>query len=335
MRWKRWLDSRPARLLRAHWLEAVAVISIVGLVIGVSPTRLASAYRHLQARVLLLMLGVVLAQYLTRGAAWWVTLRHIGVRISLWRTELAELAGQVLIFVPTGDLARAALAEEHAEGGNRKPGQLLGSIAFQELLFLTVLGLGVVPKILHEPGLALTALLITVSQLGILGLIVWKPAYDWSLSHVERIRLLRRFDKQLRNLRVAFVELLDPRVLAAVLVCDAVAAALSYLLFWIALRSVGVEHVSYVTAAFVLSLSHIVSALSFIPGSAGAFEGLVILLMLSNGVAPGEGAAAGLLYRGFNDIVMAGFGVLAGAGLRAAKARRTTRRRRARSRRTT
>ena len=310
-------------------------MSIAALVIGVNPLRLVGAYRHVQAPVLLLMLGVAITQYLTRGAAWWVTLRHIGVRISLWRAELAELAGQTLIFVPTGDLARAALVGEHAEGGNRRPGRLIGSIAFQELLFLTVLGLGVVPKLFQEPGIAIAALLITVSQLGILGLIVWKPAYNWSLGQVERVRLLRRFDKQLRNLRVAFLELLDVRVLAAVLVCDAVAAALSYLLFWISLRAVGVDHVSYVTAAFVLSLSHIISALSFIPGSAGAFEGLVILLMLSNGVSPGEGAAAGLLYRGFNDIVMAGVGVLAGAGLRGVKARGTSRRRRTRSRRTT
>lgn len=330
------IRSRPLKFLRAHWLEAVAVVSIVALIIGVNPTRLVRAYSHLQPSLLLLMFGVTAAMYLVRGGAWWVSLRHLGVRIGLLRTELIEMAGQTLIFVPTGDLARAALVERQAPGGNRAPGQLIGSIAFQELLFLTVFGLGVLPKVVGEPGPVLIVVLVTLAQLGIVALIAWRPAYEWSLRQVERIRFLRRFDRHLRQLRKAFLELLDLRVLPAVLVCDVAASALAWLLFWLALRGVGAVHVSLVTAAFVISLSHVVSGLSFIPGSAGAFEGIVILLMAANGVSPGEGAAAGLLYRGFNDIVMAGVGAGAGAVLRAGRPEPApSRRRRAGRRRTT
>ena len=77
-----------------------------------------------------------------------------------------------------------------------------------------------------------------------------------------------------------------------------------------ALHAVGQTQVGLIAASFVLALSFVISGISLIPGGVGPFEGLLTVLMIANGVPVAAGAAAGLLFRGFNDILMAGIGAV-------------------------
>lgn len=321
----RWAQGRPLiggllKVLRRHWLEAIAVACLVGLVVGVNPARLLGVFAKVRWQILLLMVPVCLGMYLTRSLGWWVTLRRIGVRISILRAVEVEFAGQVMVFMPTGDLARVALILETGSSG-KDAGQLTSTIAFQEILYMTLVGLGVVPRIAQHPDVALLVLFMTIGYAGILVVLTWEPAYLRAVRAVEKIRVLRRFDKDLKRLRPAFLELLEARVLLAVTLCNAAAVALSFLLFFLALEAIGVTGVSFVTAAFILALGHLLSGVSLIPGGAGVFEGLITVLMVANGIPASEGAAAGLLYRGFNDVFMAGVGATLGVILKKTSAR--------------
>jgi uncharacterized membrane protein YbhN (UPF0104 family) len=300
--------ARTWRFLRAHWLETFAAVSLVALIVAVNPPKLAQTLSRMSWHVALLMLPVAFASYVARGVAWWVGLRTIGSVISVWRTVAIEIAGQVMVFLPLGDLARVAMVRR-AGFRRREPGELAGTIAFQELVFMTLLGFGVLPRVATQRDVALLVVLMTLAHAGIFTILVWKRAYDWAVDTVERVRLLRRFDRQLRDLRPAFVKLFTPRALVPILLCNAVAAGLNFLLFYLALRALGQDSVSFVSAAFVLGLSYIIAGLSFIPAGIGAFEGLATVVMISNGIPPATGAAVTLLYRGYNDILMA----LAGA----------------------
>ena len=128
------------RFLGRHWLAVVAVVCIFGLVLGVNPSKLAGVLRKTDWRIALLMIPVTLATYVLRGTAWWLALRKIGERITLVRCLAVEFAGQVMIFLPMGDLARVAMARRSV---NRPPaaGRVAGTIAFQELVYLTLVGL--------------------------------------------------------------------------------------------------------------------------------------------------------------------------------------------------
>jgi glycosyltransferase 2 family protein len=293
-----------SRFLRAHWLETVALVSIVALIVAVDPPRLIHTFARMSWQIALAMIPVAFATYVVRGLAWYVALRHIGSRLSLWRTVAIEIAGQVMVFMPMGDLARVAMARR-AGYRRRDAGELAGTIAFQELVFMTFLGFGVLPRVATQRDVALLVLLMTLAHVGIFAILIWKRAYDWAVRTVEKVRFLRRFDKQLRDLRPAFVALFHPRALVPILLCNAVAAGLNFLLFYLALRALGQDSISFVSAAFVLGLSYIVAGLSFIPGGVGAFEGLATVVMIGNGIPPAIGAAVTLLYRGYNDILMA------------------------------
>jgi hypothetical protein len=66
----------------------------------------------------------------------------------------------------------------------------------------------------------------------------------------------------------------------------------------------------FIAAAFVLALSFVYLRDQPHPRRGGPFEGLLTVLMIANGVPVAAGAAAGLLLRGFSDILMAGVGAV-------------------------
>jgi uncharacterized protein (TIRG00374 family) len=298
-----------ARALRRYALEIVAVLCLLALVLAVNPTTLAGVFRKANVGLILLMLPVTLGTYLARSLAWWFTLRQVKVDVDIRHSIAVEFAGQTMVFMPTGDLARIALIKE-VTGTRRSSGELTATIAFQELLFMTLMGLGVLPRVASHPDIALLVIVMVLVHLLILTILIWQPAYDWAIGIVEKVRALRRFDPQLRSIRPAFIELLHLRVVIPVLLCNAVAVFLSYLLFYLSLHAVGQTQVGFIAATFVLALSFVISGISLIPGGVGPFEGLLTVLMIANGVPVAAGAAAGLLFRGFNDILMAGVGAV-------------------------
>ncbi len=316
--------------LQRHLLAVIAVLCIVGLVLGVNPSRLAAALHKTNWRIALLMIPVTVATYVLRGAAWWLALRKIGERISLARCLAIEFAGQVMIFLPMGDLARVAMARR-ADKSPPGAGKVAGTIAFQELVYLTLVGLGVLPRVFSQPGIAILVVIMTTAHVAVFTILIWKRAYQWALRTVERIRLLRRFDAQLRELQPTFAELFTPSTLLPVLVLNVLSVLLTYLLFYLAVAALGATQVSFIAAAFVLGLSYILSALSFLPGGLGVFEGLLTVLMIANGVPPAVGAAAGLLYRAYNDVLMAMLGAVAGLFVRKPPTKRERSRSRPRS----
>jgi glycosyltransferase 2 family protein len=306
---------RCLRFLRRHWLECVALASLIGLVVAVNPVALFGLYRRISVGPAVLMVPVVATAYVFRGLGWWIALRHLGVQVSPWRGVLVMIAGQTLIFMPTGDLARVALLQETGASG-RDEGTLAGSVAYQELLFMTLLGLGVLPRVFAHPDVALLVLLMTALHVGVFLVLLWDRAYDWAVGLVERFRVLRRFDRQLRSLRPAFLAMLRPRNLLGTVACNAVAAVAMFLLFYLALRALGVTQVDPLGAAFVYGLAHILGGLSFLPGGVGSSEAISVVLLAGRGVPPADGAAAAVLFRAYNDLLMALLGVGAGLLLR-------------------
>jgi len=314
LRGQRW--ARPGlAFLRRHWMLVVALLSIVGLVLAVNPGKLGGVLEHVQLRPLLLMLPCTVAIYVVRGFGWHVALRATGLKISLYRTLTVMIAGQALIFLPAGDLARVKMVKDTGSG-DHDAGELTGTIAFQELLYLSIMGFAVLPAIAQHPDIGGLVALITLAQLSILGILLWEPGYNFAVRMVERIRLLRRFDRELRDIRPAFVHLFTPRAGIPILVFNALAVSLAFALFLLALHAVGVNNVGFAKAAFIYALGHILAGLSFLPGGVGVYEGVLTGFMALQGVPPPQGAAAALLYRGFNDLMMAALGIGAGWWLR-------------------
>lgn len=306
----RW--SRPALGFAAHhWMPVVAVLSIAGLVLAVNPAKLWGVLSHVHVLPLLLMLPCTVAIYVVRAFGWHIALRHIGVKISAHRTVTVMLAGQAMVFLPAGDLARVKMVSDSGASGH-DAGELTGTIAFQELLYMTLMGFAVLPAIAQHPDIGALVAVLTAAQVGIFVILLWERGYNFAVRTVERISFLRRFDKELRDIRPAFVHLFQPRAGIPIVLINAVAVVFAFGLFLLALRAVGVTNIGFAKAAFIYALGHILAALTFVPGGVGIYEGILTAFMALQGVPPSTGAAAALLYRGFNDIFMALIGLSAG-----------------------
>lgn len=317
--WRRLAGKTALRpvlgFLRKHWMVVLAVLSILGLVIAVNPAKLGGVLERVHLVPLLLMVPTTIAIYVVRAFGWHVALRRTGVEITVHRTTTIMIAGQALVFLPAGDLARVKMIADTGSGGH-DAGEVTGTVAFQELLYMSLMGFAVLPAIAQHPDIGAVVAVITLAQVSIFVVLLWKRGYDFAVRMVERIGFLRRFDQQLRDIRPAFVHLFSPRAGIPIVAWNALAVALAFLLFELALHAVGVTNVGYAKAAFIYALGHILAALSFLPGGVGVYEGVLTAFMALQGVPPEEGAAAALLYRGFNDIMMACFGLGAGWWLR-------------------
>jgi len=286
-----------------YWLLLLAAAGLVALVVAVNPPRLVAVLSRMRWQLALLMVPVTLVVYICQGTAWWVALRRTGVRISLFRCLTLEFAGQVFVYLPLGDLARVALM--HRARPRERVGALTGTVVFQELTYMMLVGFGVLPRVASRLDVTLLVLLMTALHVGVVTTIVWKPAYDRGRRLAERFKPLQRFDRALRELRPAFLELLGWRSALPIIALQSAAALLSFVLFHMALLALGLTHISFVTSTFILGLSYILAGMSFVPGGLGAFEGLLTILMVGNGVPAAAGAAAGLVYRSFTDLLTA------------------------------
>jgi uncharacterized membrane protein YbhN (UPF0104 family) len=291
------------RQLRRYWAELFAAAGLVALIVGVNPLQLGRVFGHIDWRVAMLMVPVVLTLYVFRGWAWWVALRAIGEPIGFVQTQLIEFAGQVMIILPLGDLSRVAMVR--AGSNEQGAGAITATVALQEIAYMLLVSLGTLPRLAQHPNVALLMLATTLAFSSVFVILLWEPAYERAVRVVEHVKYLRRFDRQLHEIRPAFLRLCRWRTLVPIVMLQATAAALSFLLFYLALLAIGLGSVSYITAVFALGVSYTFAAVSFLPLGIGAFEGLLTVVLITLGIPAAAGAASGLLYRGYNDVLMA------------------------------
>ena len=310
----RWVEKhprvgRPLGWLREHWVIALAAASLALLVLFVNPLRIAGLVVRADRRDLVLMGPCLVAVYVFKGIGWWVTLRRVGSKVSVWRATYVMFAGRTLIFLPTGDLARIALLKETGERRTNS-GALAGTIAFQELVYTGLIGLGVLPRIADHPELILLVAAMALAHAGIFAILLWKRLYDWAVGVVERVQIFRRFDEQLRSLRPAFLQMTTPGTLVQVVFWNALAVLALMLMFNLSIAAVAGPKVGLAQTAFAYGLGHILGGLSLLPSGMGAMEAIIAGLLVTQGVPFAVGVAGVILFRAYNDAISAALGAL-------------------------
>ena len=318
----RWLERHQRfggvlAWLRRRWLILLAALSLTLLILFVHPALIVRLFLRADRRDLLLMGPCMVAIYLFKGVGWWVTLRRIGSNATVWRAIYVMFAGRTLIFLPTGDLARIALLQERGDRGV-SAGAVAGTIAFQELLYTALVGLGVLPRIADHPELIALVVVMAAAHAGIFAILLWKRLYDWAVGVVERVRLFRRFDEQLRSLRPAFLRVTTPWVLLQVTFWNALAVLTLMVMFNLAVLAVAGRPVGLAETTFAYGLGHILGGLSLLPSGVGAMEAIVAGLLVTQGVPFYLGVAGTILFRAYNDVfsaLLGGLVMLAGRRL--------------------
>ncbi len=313
--------------LRTHWVTGLGLLAVAALIVVVNPAKLLRALGEADVAALILMLPCVLLLYVFHGIAWWVALRRLDAGVGFRPAQQVTFLSQAFVFLPGGDLWRVPILQRTARP-TAPNGVLVGSVVFDDLLFTFVLSFGMLPALLQAPALAIPFALLLAPQLAVFAILLWPALYRALAARVGHLRPIRRFEPQLQMLGPAFRTLCNPRTLSAVVAADLVCAALTIALFGLGVAAVHAEGASIQRIAFTYSAGQVAAALAILPAALGAYEGMMTGLLSVQGVAPAAAAAATLLYRAVNDVLMAlvGLGLaLLWEGRPAVAARRLTR----------
>jgi uncharacterized membrane protein YbhN (UPF0104 family) len=297
-----------SRLGRRHWLVAVGVVAVGGLVVAVEPSKVARVLKEADPAPLALMLPCVLLLYLFHGVAWWRALRGIEAPIAVRRAIEVTYISQAFVFLPGGDLWRVPVVK--AESGDLvETGAIAGTVVFDDLVFFFVLTFAMVPAAGRTPLLVVPLGVLLLPQVAIFTILLWPRLYEWLATRVGSIRPLRRLEPQLQLLGPSFRRLITFETLVPVVALDLVCSALAIALFWLALLAVHASGVGLQQVAFTYAAGQVGASLTVLPAALGAYEGMMTGLMAVQGVAPAAAVLAALLYRAFNDVLMAVIGL--------------------------
>jgi uncharacterized protein (TIRG00374 family) len=305
------------RNFQKHLLVWLALVGLAALVVVVDPRQLLTAVDRVHAGTLILMAILAILSLTMRSLAWQAILRGQDVKAKAFKVVRAEFAAQAMILMPAADLARATLLRRSSRSAAHKtPSEIAASIVLDEICFLAALTLAAVPQAIGGVGPSLAVLAILAGFSLLFAMLIYEPAYAVGLRLVSAVRPLRSWTSALRSMRVAFVKLLRARTLARVAFFDLCAVVFAVALLYVALHAVGASTAALPAVAFALAVANLTSGLSLVPIGLGVFEGTITLLLVGAGIAPGEAAAAALLYRGFNDGFMGGLGAIIALGAR-------------------
>ncbi len=312
-------SRRPARrlmrLLRDQWLGVAALVAVAGLVLAVDPRKLVGVLSGVDPRVLLAMAPCVILVYVLRALAWQGLLARAGIRATTRAAIAATFAGQALIFLPGGDLARAGLLE-HDPADGRSTADLMGTLVFDNVLYAALVTIAMAPVLLVLPQLTGVVAAAAAVEVAAILFFAWPQGYAWAVSLVTRLPGLRRYVEGFHVIGPTFRLLLHPATVLRAAVFDGAAVLTSLFLFELALHAVRVTHLSLAKAAFAFAAGHILSGATLLPAGLGAYEAILTGFLATQGIAPPTGAAAALLYRGFNDVLMALVGLFVGVAIR-------------------
>lgn len=294
-------DSPPVDPVFSGWRYRALVLSVVLSALGYLLFALISGWREVTSAIvqvgvfgLLVALSLSLVNYGLRFSRWQLYLHTLGHRIP-WCTSLRiYLAGFALTTTPgkAGEAFRGVLLKRH---GVPYPDSLAAFLSERlsdliAIVLLTLVGLTLYPK---------AAPLILVGAALAIGLLVllWQP--HW-ISHLQRImptpRSLQRWIGHSFEILYQASRCHRAKTLALATILSLVGWAAEAFAFFLIMTWMGLD-VTVLFAAFVFSISMLAGALSLTPGGLGSTEGVMVGLLLWQGVPLPEATAATLLIR--------------------------------------
>jgi uncharacterized protein (TIRG00374 family) len=286
---------RRSRLLRRVLPALLTAAAIASLLVALNPSRVAGSVRNFDLRAVAPLLIAAFGLYLLQGWRWHHLLRAVGVRESVARSQLLNLAGQsVTAVVPLGDLTRALLASETAAVPF---GAVAATVTVQELTFTLLLVLAATPGLVHRPGGVVWMAAVALGVAGIVAILTVPRLFVVVRRGVAVTPGLRRFRTHIDTLQQQVVHLLRCRDVLAGSVLDLGRALLATAAMLLILRGLGIHVLGWWDAALVVAVSYVGGAISLLPGGVGANEASVVGILVLLGVDPAHAAAAALLQR--------------------------------------
>lgn len=298
------VDARaPAGNLRRRFVvsAAAALALYVALAAYSDVAMLRTTLTAFPWRVMPVVLGLTLVNYLGRLLKWHWYLRLVGARVSWWDGTRVFGVGMSMVMTPgkAGELLKSYMVKNISGA----PMRVTSPIVLAERLtdgvaMLILAGVGLAG--FDDPRLRWTAAALMLSVAAVIGAVQIRPLATWALGIAARLPVVGRHAPPLGAFYESSYLLLRPANLVVAVAIGVVSWACEGLAFALVLRGVGVPadvHAT-LTAVFIFSLSSVFGALVATPGGLGGTEGsLVALSTRLLGISTAAATAAALLIR--------------------------------------
>lgn len=285
----------------------VAIAALVGLVLVVNPRALAHALSRFNPIAIPLIVALGVSWFGLQGVRWHFLLRAAGSTLRVGESVLLSMAGQIITAIlPLGDLTRAVFATEAAR---LEFGRAAATVTVQELTFTLFLVLLATPGMLAlhvGTGIVVTVIVGVMVIFAILTV----PAL-FRLVRGAAMLLPRGLLAQVDELQQETVALLRRRDTLGFSLLDLARAIVGATILWLIVQVLEPGAVGWFKAAFVVAVSYVGGALSFLPGGTGASDASVVGLLVLLGLDPGTAGAAALLQRAVFTGLAGGLGLAA------------------------
>lgn len=235
----------------------------------------------------------LIAGLLVEFSRWHYYLNILNIKISLKHSFLIFFAGLSVHFMPakSGEFLRSYLLKNL----NKIPPPKSLPIPFVSnilvFLFAAILSL---PLILSfNMG---WSLVIMLTLLIVFVAIIKNKKFVFLIA---KLPILNKYTKEFTPFYHSTNKLITPKVLIISSLITLLSSLLTYSIFYLVLRALGVE-INLIHALSIYAFSLIVGALSMLPGGIGAIEGTIFALLLIFGVSSSIATVATLLVRLFN-----------------------------------
>ena len=295
-------SSSRTRLPSARRLlpALVSLGILVLVVVVVKPQELGTALSHLNPAYLPFVLTLAMSYYILKGWQWHLFMKPLRLDHGPVETILIYLAGQPTSILPLGELSRAFIMRQHAKVNL---GEVSATVVVQEVLYPVGLVAAALPGSGRFPGAQAAVVVALLGILAISAILLWPAAFRRTMRVATRVPLVRRFEPDLVALHedVNIIAKRPVALLPALL--GPVAACLAIGVFYLTVRSVGIDLGLY-QVAFVYSVAHLAGGVSLLPGGIGAYEGSMTLLLVAFGVPAPIAAAIAILNRAFDRLLV-------------------------------
>lgn len=280
---------------RLLWPALLGLAAVVGLAFYADAGQLAERLGEFDLRLLGVLLGLSLVNYVLRFVRWQFYLSRVGLALPIGRSLGVFLVGFPLSVTPgkLGELGKAWLVRELGGGPARNAVAVILAERLTDLLAvlaLACLGSSAFPALRGAAwiGLALCAAGVA--------LLAWPRFLEWALRLLGRISFLAGRLAVLHDVQEALRRLLRPGTLAAALLLGMAAWGAEGLGFALAVRAYSPE-ASWLAGVFNYSLGSLVGGLTMLPGGLLATEGALAGLLGVQGLDAATAASVTLIVR--------------------------------------
>ena len=294
-------DLPPVDPVFSGWRYRALVLSVVLSALGYLLFALISGWREVTSAIvqvgvfgLMVALSLSLVNYGLRFSRWQLYLHTLGHRIPWWTSLRIYLAGFALTTTPgkAGEAFRGVLLKRH---GVPYPSSFAAFFSERlsdliAIVLLTLFGVGLHP---NAAPLIFVGAALAIALLVLLANPPWLEYLERSLSTPHRLQ--RWIGHSFEALHQAS-RCHRPRTLIPATVLSVTGWAAEAFAFFLILQWMGLE-VDVAFAVFVFASSMLAGALSFTPGGLGSTEGVMVGLLVWQGIGLPEAAAATILIR--------------------------------------